>query len=267
MSLADSIRLRLRGSEKSFSAPSFSALRRNLRMASGLVLFTYITAHLVNHALGLISLGAADKGLVFAVEVWYGLPGTVLLYGAAGTHFLLALWSVYERRTFRLPPAELLRIALGFTLPIILIGHYAGTRLAYDLFGLSSDYTRVVANLWVADSQGMQLGLLAPGWIHGCMGLHFAFSRRPLYRQLRFVLFAVALLLPAFSAFGFIAMGRELATNPKAAAAALDYLGPAHIEERLGIASWRNTLLVSYFAIIGAAFGARAVRNLLERGR
>ena len=233
-------------------------------MASGLVLFTYISAHLVNHALGLVSLAAAEKGLEYAIEVWYSLPGTVLLYGAALVHFLLALWSIYERRTFRLPPAELLRIALGFSLPIILIGHFANTRLAYDMFGLSSDYTRVIANLWAADSQGMQLGLLAPGWAHGCMGLHFAFNRRPLYRRLRFALFAVALLLPVFSAFGFVAMGRELSTNAAAAAAAQEYLSPVHFAERAGLARWHNGLLIGYFSIIGAAFGARAIRNLLE---
>ena len=126
---------------------------RNLRLASGLVLFAYITAHLINHALGLISLDVAEAGLEIAVHVWYSWPGTALLYGAAGTHFLLALWSVYVRRTFRLPPLELLRIALGFTLPVILIGHAVATRLAWELFALSSDYTRVVTNLWVADSQ------------------------------------------------------------------------------------------------------------------
>ena len=117
---------------------------RNLRLASGLVLFAYILAHMVNHALGLISLDAAERGLEIAVHVWYSWPGTVLLYGAAATHFLLALWAVYVRRTFRLPPLELLRIALGFTLPIILIGHAVATRLAWELFALSSDYTRVV---------------------------------------------------------------------------------------------------------------------------
>ena len=90
---------------------------------------------------------------------------------------MLALWAVYERRTFRLPPAELLRIALGFTMPLILINHFANTRLAYELFSLPTDYTHVIANLWFADSQGMQLGLLAPGWLHGCLGLHFAFGR------------------------------------------------------------------------------------------
>src|SRR6266849_8109302 len=238
----------MRGALKFWSKDLLSELAakasiRNLRLASGLVLFAYIAAHLVNHALGLISLDAAETGLEIAVEVWSSLPGTVLLYGAAAIHFLLALWAVYVRRTFRLPPLELLRIALGFTLPILLIGHAAATRLAYELFGLSSDYTRVVTNLWLADSQGMQLGLLAPGWLHGCLGLHFAFNRRPLYRQLRYVLFAIALLLPVFSAFGFIAMGRELSTNAAAAAAAQDYLGPAHAVERAGIAQWHNGLL------------------------
>ena len=177
-------------------------MRRSLRLASGLVLFTYITAHLVNHALGLVSLKTAEAGLEFAVEVWSSPPGTVLLYGAFAIHFVLALWSVYERRTFRLPPLELLRIALGFTLPILLIGHAANTRLAWELFGMPSDYARVVANLWFADAQGTQLGVMAPGWVHGCLGLHFLLNRRPLYRKLRYVLFAFALLIPVFSGLG-----------------------------------------------------------------
>jgi len=244
-----------------------SSIRRALRMSSGLILFTYIGAHMTNHALGLISLGVAEAGMEISVGVWYSLPGTILLYGAAATHFLMALWAVYERRTFLLPPVELIRIALGFTLPILLIGHFAATRLAYELFELSSDYTRVVATIWATGNQGWQLGLMAPGWLHGCLGLHLAFSRRLLYRQLRFVLFAIALLLPVLSALGFIAMGRELANNPATVAAALAYLSPENAEQRLAIAQWKDSLLNGYFFIIGAAFLAREIRNLFERRR
>jgi adenylate cyclase len=244
-----------------------SSIRRALRMASGLILFTYIGAHLLNHALGLISLDAAEAGMTIAVEVWYSLPGTFLLYGAAATHFLMALWAIYERRTFLLPPLELIRIALGFTLPILLIGHAAATRLAYEMFGLSSDYSRVVSNLVATGSAGWQLGLMAPGWLHGCLGLHFAFSRRPIYRQLRFVLFGAALLLPVLSALGFIAMGRELAANSEAVAGALEYLSPQNAAQRLAIAQWKDNLLNGYFSIIGAAFIAREIRNLVERRR
>ena len=250
-----------------FSERFSSSLRRNLRMASGLVLFTYIGAHLINHALGLISLDTAEAGMGIAVEVWYSLPGTILLYGAFATHFMMALFAVYERRTFRLPPLELLRIVLGFTMPILLIGHAASTRLAYEMFGLSSDYTRIVSNLWATGSQGWQLGLMAPGWLHGCLGLHFAFNRRWWYRQFRFVLFSAALLLPVLSALGFIAMGRELATSPAAAAAALQYLSPDNAVQRLAITQWKDNLLNWYFAIIAAAFIAREIRNLIERRR
>src|SRR6476660_7910680 len=242
-------------------------MRRSLRLASGLVLFTYITAHLINHALGLVSLKTAEAALEFAVEVWSSPLGTVLLYGAFAIHFVLALWSVYERRTFRLPPLELLRIALGFTLPILLIGHAANTRLAWELFGMPSDYARVVANLWFADAQGTQLGVMAPGWVHGCLGLHFLLNRRPLYRKLRYVLFAFALLIPVFSGLGFIAMARELSASAAATAAVTDYLGPEHTAKLLALAQWRNGLLLGYFGLIGAIFVAREVRNALERGR
>jgi adenylate cyclase len=246
---------------------AFTSIIRSLRLGSGLVLFTYIGLHLINHSLGLISLATAEAALDIAIQVWSSLPGTVLLYGAFATHFVLALWAVYERRTFRLPPLELLRIALGFTLPVMLIGHAAATRLAWELYQLPSDYTHIVTNLWVTDSQGMQLGLLAPGWLHGCLGLHFAFSRRPLYQQLRFVLFAVALLLPVFSAFGFIAMARELIAAGALPTATADYLSPEHAPQWLAVAQWKYQLVMGYFAIIGAAFGARAIRNLVERSR
>ena len=54
MSLTNAIALRLPGSKQLLSRLSATGLRRELRMGSGLVLFTYITAHLFNHALGLI---------------------------------------------------------------------------------------------------------------------------------------------------------------------------------------------------------------------
>ena len=42
---------------------------RDIRLASGLVLFVYVTSHLVNHALGLISIDAAERGLALGVRI------------------------------------------------------------------------------------------------------------------------------------------------------------------------------------------------------
>src|SRR4029078_12532599 len=91
-------------SEQLFSERLSSSLRRNLRMVSGLILFTYIGTHLLNHALGLISLDTAEAGMEIAGAVWDSRARTILLYGAFIIPFMLALIAVYERRTFRLPP-------------------------------------------------------------------------------------------------------------------------------------------------------------------
>ena len=60
----------------------------------------------------------------------------LVLYGAATIHVSLALRAVYERRTLRMPPLQGLRIALGVTMPITLIGHFIATRYAFEQFAL-----------------------------------------------------------------------------------------------------------------------------------
>src|SRR2546422_10060523 len=103
--------------------PAYRMTRRDLRLGSGLVLFGYVTAHLANHALGLVSVNVAEVGLRMAVAFWHSLPGTALLYSAAAIHVALALVAGHARRTLRMPAAEALRIALGFGIPLLLIGH------------------------------------------------------------------------------------------------------------------------------------------------
>src|ERR687884_695190 len=86
---------------------SASAVRR-VWLWSGLVLFTYVATHLVNHALGLISLEAMETGRDWFLRVWRHPIGTVALYGALSAHVVLALSSLYRRRHFRLPAWEVL---------------------------------------------------------------------------------------------------------------------------------------------------------------
>ena len=64
---------------------------RALRLGSGLVLWVYVASHLFNHALGLVSLGAAEQGLRVALVVWHSALGTLLLYCAFAVHLVLAM--------------------------------------------------------------------------------------------------------------------------------------------------------------------------------
>jgi hypothetical protein len=58
---------------------------RRLRLLSGLVMLAYITIHLLNHALGIISLAVAENGLRFEMAFWRTPIMTLLLYGAVAT--------------------------------------------------------------------------------------------------------------------------------------------------------------------------------------
>src|SRR6266550_612854 len=245
--------------------PAYRLTRRDLRLGSGLVLFVYITAHLGNHALGLVSVSAAEFGLRVAVAFWHSVPGTMLLYSAATIHLALALVAVYERRTLRMPAPEAIRIALGFGIPLLLIGHLASTRFAFELYGLRSDYARIVWALWTSNGEGRQLALLAPGWLHGCLGLNFAFGRRPLYRRMRPLLFGAALLLPVLAALGFLAMGRELAVLGANRAWLEAHVSLMSADQRNRLEHIRDVLLAAYLGAVGLILAARELRSLLER--
>jgi adenylate cyclase len=240
--------------------------QRDIRLASGLVLFGYVTSHLVNHALGLISIDVAERGLALGVHVWQSVPGTVLLYGAAATHLTLAFVAIYRRRTLRMPPADLLRILFGLGIPLLLIGHAVATRLAYELYDYPPEYHRVVWMLWTSNGEGRQLALLVPGWLHGCLGLHFAFCRHRLYQRLRFVLFAGALLLPVLAGLGFLSMGKELAASPFFRAT-MEMIPAAVPAEGLALARLRDGALALYFSAIALVFATREIRALVERRR
>ena len=239
--------------------------RRDLRLASGLVMFTYLSLHLINHALGLVSLAVAETGLRAVVAIWHSVPGTVLLYGAAAIHVGLAMLALFERCTLRMPGAQALRIVLGLWMPVVLITHFTGTRLAFERYGESSDYTRVVTALWSPEGGGRQLALLVPGWIHGCLGLRFAFGGKPWFRRGWPVLFGAALLLPVLAALGFLAMGREL--GQLAAASNLPAALPLHGEPQTALALFRDRLLGGYLGVVALVLLGRQVRRWIELQR
>ena len=74
---------------------------RQIRLASGLVLFAYVTLHFANHALGNISVEAMENGLVVQKAIWRSPPGTIALYLSLLTHMSLGFWALYARRHFR----------------------------------------------------------------------------------------------------------------------------------------------------------------------
>lgn len=245
---------------------------RRIHLISGLILFLFVSSHLLNHALGLISLEALAAGQRVFVLLWRNLPASLLLYGALTLHLGLALRSLYRRRRLNMPVWEAAQIILGFAVPPLLVLHLLGTRLAFEILDVNDNYDFILLIYFVfSPLLGIkQAAVVLVAWLHGCIGLHFWLRIKPWYAKAQAYLFAAALIVPLLSLTGFLAAGREiarLAQDPAWMAAAQtrinfpDAAGAALVArlENIGLAILAGLLLLTLLA--------RAVRAGLNRRR
>lgn len=241
-------------------------LARRLRLVSGLVLLAYLTTHLINHALGLVSLDAMEDGREWFLALWRNPLATAALYTSLVVHLLLAFWTLYRRSHLRMPAWEASQLVLGLAIPPLLVGHIVGTRLAYTLFDVTDSYARVVLTLWhLAPRFGVrQAVVLLVAWTHACIGMHFWLRLRPWYHPVAPVLFAVALLLPVMALLGFAEAGREVSTLARTSGW-VEGLGQTTAAQHGVLARIDEWLFWGYGAALGAVLVARAVRLRLQR--
>jgi len=221
-------------------------------------MFAYLAGHLLNHALGVFSLTLAEDALKLALIFWRNPIASCLLYGAAAVHFVLALWTLYSRREWHLPLVEIVRLAAGFTFPILLIGHAVSTRLGDTLFDLRPSYTSVIGGLVAAGAEGTQLALLAPGWLHGCLGLWIGLRRFEAMQRAKPILIALVVLVPVMAAWGFVRMsGDVVALGPRPPAS------PELLAELMTLGAWKERLKTWYLATIATVFLAGRLRAFM----
>ena len=193
---------------------------RRLRLLSGLVMLAYVTMHLANHAVGLISLKAMEDVLWYIFRIWTNRPAQLLLYSSFLVHYALALYALWQRRTLRLRLSELSQIVLGFGIPLLLVRHVVATRISDSFFHTDVGYYAYL--LWVyfvrSPDQGfVQMLVLVVAWGHAMIGLHFWLRVRPWYARLQPAALVVAVLVPVLSLLGAIEAGRQviaLAADP-----------------------------------------------------
>ena len=123
---------------------------RQVRIACGLVMFSYLLSHFTNHALGNISYAVMETWLTYHIW-WWRIPiVNVTLYSAAATHLALGLWALYQRRHFRYTAAEIAQLLLGLSIPLWLASHFGAVRLAGVVFGRDPpNYAAPLLNYWV----------------------------------------------------------------------------------------------------------------------
>ncbi|MFO0988962.1 MAG: adenylate/guanylate cyclase domain-containing protein [Alphaproteobacteria bacterium] len=245
---------------------------KRLRLGSGLVLFAYVGLHFLNHALGLVSLPAAEGGRDVFLFVWRGWIGTVALYGAFAIHIGLALWSIFRRRTLRMHAWEWTQLSMGFVIPLLLIEHVVGTRLVHELFGTVDSYAYVTLALWVwsPDKGIVQSALLLIAWVHGCIGLHYWLRLRRWYLERAPWFLVAAVLVPVLGLLGFNQLGHAIEIMVSNQLLMRDTIAALRLPSAAQAAEMYRLIdgfLLGCLALIVLTLAARAVRLLAERAR
>ncbi|MBM3556036.1 MAG: adenylate/guanylate cyclase domain-containing protein, partial [Alphaproteobacteria bacterium] len=242
------------------------------RLYAGVVLYTYVSTHFLNHALGLVSLDALEAGRRVFLGLWRNWPMTILLYGALLTHACVVLYTVYRRRTLRMPRAEAVQITFGLSIPLLMATHVVGTRGVHEQAGIEDLYAYVLYSLWVSDPGlgAIQATGLVVAWVHGCIGMHTWLKLKPWYRDWIPYTYAYALVMPLLALAGFVAGGKEvmaLAKDPvwrQAFLSAIKWPGPQ-------IAEWaymlRDAWLWFISGLLVLVFGGRMVRAITDKAR
>ena len=214
------------------SMDQVSSWSRDIRFVSGLILLTYATTHFLNHAVGILGVDAMEKVQDWRYGFWHSWAGTAALYGALIVHPVFALLRVVQRRTFKMPLREMLQIALGLAIPLLLVDHIISTRVMGIYFGVDESYRSVLRRLWpgLALTQSLLLLLV---WTHGIIGIHFMLRARDSYRHWRDPFLLAAILIPLLAIIGFavgareaklMAMPAELVSDAQAAMFARDVM-------------------------------------------
>src|SRR5262245_53615291 len=129
------------------------SLRSRLRLGSALILLSFVICHLAGHSTLLVSQQFAEATLADLMKPWRSDFGTALLAGAFFVHYLNALWALYTRRSLRMPRWEWAQLALGLSIPLLLILHVASTRIVEATAGVVSSYTSVLTGQMVGGAR------------------------------------------------------------------------------------------------------------------
>jgi adenylate cyclase len=243
---------------------------RQVRLICGLILFTYLISHFLNHALGNISMDALATGVHYHVMFWRFLPVAIVFYSAALIHAGLGVWALYRRRQFHWKAIEPLQLVLGLSIPALIIAHIAGVRIGQAAFGHDKLYPQVFYADWIAAPYKMWLmyAVLIVSWIHGNIGLYFWLRMKAFYKRAAPFLLAGAVLIPTLAMLGLYQGGRGIARDSASPAWKADNLSQRHVGTRAEqdvLAAIAEYFLIGYLGLLGLVLLARGARALHER--
>ena len=244
---------------------------RRSRTISGCILFFYVFTHLLNHSLGLISLDTMEQGRAIFLRFWRHDILFYVLYGALSIHFLLGVYALARRRSFRMSRKEWIRNSCAVLIPFFLASHLSITLWGSRFLGLNDSYAFMIISTYIFDPFGyIILGLmLMLVWTHGSIGIVGLIEFREFYSKRRGLFQGLILGLPLIAYGGYIRASIELSeasqSNP---ITILELISNSNFTAEIGekIVSLSDLLQFLVYPILLSLFVAfYFIRNLLEK--
>src|SRR5260221_3122149 len=104
-------------------------------------------------------------------------------------------------------------LAVGLSIPLLLIPPAGGVRIGYSFFGMEFNYAKVLHQMWLASPDialPRQFALLLVVWVHGCIGLRSWLRSASWYRRALPIAASVVTLIPVLAILCVINAGLDI---------------------------------------------------------
>lgn len=228
-----------------------------LRITSALILFTFLLLHLLNHALGLVSIDAMESFRGVRIAITRSTIGTTVLVLAATVHFVLGISRLFQVQTWRIGRWSIVQLVFGLLFPFLLIRHVVGTRGVHELFGIRDDYVFVLFATWPGDGWNLAL-MITLGWVHACIGLNNWLAAKAWYQTRLWLWYGLAILIPSLAYAGYLSAAHVVQLEVRIP----DQLEPGQYASAIDLI---QSLRAGYLIVLGLALFAWALLLVANR--
>ncbi len=243
----------------------YTGMEKKLRIATGIVLYIFITMHLINLALGLHSIALIEAAKPFLTGPWSNPVGGMLLTSAMLVHMALGLGSLYRRNTLLMNRSDTAQLITGLAVLPLLVPHIVGTVAAKYAYGIIPDYPLLIHYFWIGKpSEGLrQVLLLTVAWVHGSIGLFIWLKLRSWWPQYGHWIYPLAVIVPVCALTGFSEAGKEAFAMSAPPQPAGNPVTQAALDGLATVSWWCLSL---FAAAVAGVLIARAVRLASHAG-
>ena len=253
------------------SKASVRSLTSSIRLYSGLILMVYVFTHLLNAALGLISIEVMNAALKLVQPIWDPMGFGWLVPGAAFLHMITALYEIMRMPVLRFSIGYWTRLLLGLMIPYVLIAHYMGSHMTPDALGFDPEYAGAIYSMLNPYIFPTMVFLVIVAWGHGCLGMHYWLRFKPWYPAAWKIAIVPTIALPVLAIAGFISGGKEVMIqiqDPQRKEALLTQHGAKTEQEMLEESlKLGNIAGIGYSGFLALAFAGRYLLQIVRKRR